>query len=507
MHKLRLSFIIPAVLLIACLILVLLPSGSMEQADSHGYPGSPIRYADMSKSGKITNGNFSEIKSQYLNQKDLEERSKSYKADTLIEPPIAELNPAMPSVGNIRILVFAVSFPDYGFSDSVSDPADTLNSLLFEKKGPMAPCYPYESITAYYDRASYGRLHLTGDVFNYQAACPVKEYVGNQVKLFDELMAAFDDQIDYRDYDGNKDGVLDGIVVILPEKLRDRDDNGDFQKDWWPLSMLYDGSFAADGVHIKRYCIGAYPFYPAADFTAIWIHEIGHEMGLPDYYRYDVDENDPNQTIYGLNGDAGWEMMDEHRGDYSSFSKLMYGWMTNDEVKIYHGGTQTFQLYSAQCRPSCILIPREPVNDFCSEFFLLEYLMPESNYTSARARIKRKDLFSSSGIRILHCDSHITINGERMELSWNNNGLLYDTSNMKQRVLRLVNEAEGGALFEFEKQYRSTDYSGFRWYDSEGNQSIDPNLTVSISSLYADAHETNLSDRYCLITISDKAAG
>ena len=184
--------------------------------------------------------------------------------------------------------------------------------------------------------------------------------------------------------------------------------------------------------------------------------------------------------------------MDDALGDMSAFDKLMYGWYTDAEVKLYTGGTQTFTLGSSQHTPNCLLIPHGDLNSLYSEYFIVEYVTPdENNYMGFTYRQAFK-MFDQDGVRILHCDAEVTEGWWGPEFKWNNYGKNYNTSNTRQRVLRLVNNFGG---FFRSGDFVDNSVSGFAWYDWFGSQTVDPNLTISIDKIENDT---------AVITVSQK---
>lgn len=399
----------------------------------------------------------------------------------LPDAPVSLVKPTLTSLGEARILMFAVNFTDCVHRENYS--TEQIWELAFGPQDPESPAYPLESISAYYERASYGRLHITGDVYQYTTRYSSDSYVNNFEKLLDEIMEAMDSEIDYRQYDGNGDAVMDTVLVALP---------GDADKDdWWPCSGGYYGRKEFDGVMAGNLCIGSWALSDYSGFNSTWVHELGHAMGLPDYYRY---VNYDDDGAEGLRGDAGWEMMDDAFGDMSAFSKLMYGWITEDEVQMYTGGTQTFTLQTCQDVPDCILIPHRDDDDLYAEYFIVELNTPDLNNASAFYEDFAYPMFFESGVRVLHCDAEVWYGYMGYEFKWNNYGQNYDESNEKQRVIRLVNNSEayfgsGSVINE--------NTPGFAWYDRDGYAKDDPGVTISVDSISEDG-------RSCTITISEK---
>ena len=391
----------------------------------------------------------------------------------LTDPPVRVLEPSMPSVGTNRIPVFTVEFPDCTFPLYV-DMAKLLQNRCFSATDPGYYDYPFDSIAAYYDRASYGRMQLTGDVFSCAADLPISRYAADDAKsLVDELMTAFDPLIDYRSYDTDKNGVLDSLILVLPETALKIDSDGDRKPDWWPFSIDAYSDKTYDGVRVGRYCVIPYEGQYGDEFVSKTAHELGHAMGLPDYYLYATETTGDKD---GLAGEAGRELMDEGSGDLSACSKLLLGWLAEDEIQVYTGGTQTFCIKAAPDAPSCILIPKDPEAGLLSEYFLIEYITPSGNQPD----------YSESGIRILHVQAEVSEGDFGPELTYHNYGRNYDKNHQKQRVLRLVND--DGNFYPGKKgaAYQDTidgSTAGFHWYDADGNLTLDTGLTVRIGTL------------------------
>jgi len=176
-------------------------------------------------------------------------------------------------------------------------------------------------------------------------------------------------------------------------------------------------------------------------------------------------------------------MMDDAYGDMCAFSKLMYGWYTPGQVQVYTGGTQTFTLESSQTAANCILIPRGDLNGYLSEYMMLEYATDAGNNTG---------LVGQGGIRVLHCEATVTEGYWGPEFKWNNYGMYYDSSNTRQRVLRLANESEGGDFF-VSGSVINNDISGFRWYDDSGYQTVDTGITVTVGALTDGRYTVTIS--------------
>ena len=393
-----------------------------------------------------------------------------FAADTTPNIPgvCTEFNPnGTPSIGKVRMPVFLVDFSDEHFSENVLS-SDKIAHILFSNET--------SSMTTFIKNASYNQLLLSGDVFFYTAQHPSSFYESDAngfEKLSEEVLNAFDDQLNYNNYDSNTDGYIDTFVLTIVGS-----------HDYWygcQATWYNDTAYSVDGVKPMCYIINdAQPYANEMNyFVEEMCHEFGHCMGLPDYYKYNLD-NDYD----AMNGVAGSEIMDEMEGDFCQFSKLMLGWLKEDEVSIYTGGTAEYTLASSALQGSCVLIPVnfQKLNEksvsvnqiYTGEYFLIQYDTMEKNMTDVL------DSDRDSGIRILHIDAETRTDADgTVSFKYNNNSPLYDASHNGRRIIRLVNDNNG-----YFQNGNTIDSStpGFAWYDSKGKETIDPKITITVGA-------------------------
>lgn len=396
-------------------------------------------------------------------------------AQNASDAPIYDLYGSMPSIGEAKLAVFSVEFPDCHFSYKAS--TDEVEQALFSEADTDSRQYPLESAAAFYERSSKGKLQLSGKAYEYTAQKPLASYEGDvyHIDIIDEVLNALDSQIDFNDFDADKDGMIDSILIIVPDSADD--DN------WWPTSGGYGGNSRAnmhDGLKIGHVIVGndtieAKNNYSA--FCATYLHEMGHCMGLPDYYLY------RGSDFQGMHGSAGFELMDDAAGDFGAASKLMLGWYEPDQISIYDSskGEQSFTLYNSETDSgNCVIIPRGTLNDkYRSEFFIIEYATLDNN------NLRLKDYWwkkTGSGVRVYHVEA--SQNGNRTYPSWkyasgNDQATNYDKG---IRFIRLVNEGDDSTdnLFH-EGSVINSSTNGYRWYSTDGSASVDPQTSISVT--------------------------
>lgn len=361
-----------------------------------------------------------------------------------IPPAMAEWGAhTTPSLGELRVPVFMIEFQDAVFGEN-SMLGEELEQAIFSQDQK-------NSMTCFYDRASYGNLQISGELFSYTAQKEIADYETEEgyEELSMEVLCAFDDQIDYTDYDQDQDGIIDAYILCVPP-------GGDV--DFWygcQATWYQHRKFEVDGVKPLYYVIcDSQPDRSDMEyFMETLQHELGHCMGLPDYYKYYSEDDE------GLNGLAGYEMMDDMLGDFSQFSKLQLGWLRSDQVQVYgYGQEEEFILPSSQ-KGGCIVIFPGKFGErgYQSEYFVVEYNTPEGNF---------EGLFDEeeAGVRILHVQAEYAPSAANVFYRYENFGDDYDTSETGIRFVRLVNDGNG--------YYQAGDSvtlgeAGMEWYPSK----------------------------------------
>ena len=219
------------------------------------------------------------------------------------------------AIDTIRLCVILVEFPDYNHTaGSVSATQPQFDSLLFSDKLVGGVINPTGSMTDFYREVSYGRLHITGEVFGwYMMPNTLTYYVGfdNGLSRGSELasaaaMAANND-VDYRDF-RSADGLLHGLVIVHAGPGAE----GGATNIWSHRGNI-SVALQLDSVSIVDYIMNPEE-NPGGGMSAIGVfcHEYGHTLGLPDFY--DVAYNP------GSNGLGSWALMAS--GNYNGQSRL-----------------------------------------------------------------------------------------------------------------------------------------------------------------------------------------
>ena len=396
-----------------------------------------------------------------------------------IKAPLSDMDGSLPSQDNGRICIFYVDFPDCPYQWSPL--TEKINDIAFGEENLSDTNYPHESLNAFYQRASKHTLTLSGQTYRYTTKYNKDYYENDTHKLIfvNEVLDAFDDVIDYNNFDGNKDGTIDTVIISVPAAAG--------EEVWWPCVSSYtlDQDHLFDGLWLSHIIIGNAEIKNNRDyenFTTSYIHELGHCFGLPDYYLYN------NRDSEGLHGSAGFDTMDELFADFSCASKLMLGWYRGEQIQVYDGSDeQTFTLTNAQSDAgNCVIIPCGELDEnYRSEFLILEYTTLEDNNSEIPNHFWWRTY--GEGVRIFHVeatgqDTRTGINF--LYRSGNNPATNFD---LGKRFIRVVNDSNYDNLFRTGNIINHDSY-GFGFYDEFGLENTDPGVEITIGDLVDDTY-------------------
>ena len=237
-----------------------------------------------------------------------------------------------PSTGNRKLLMILINFSDTQVSYTQSNFNDYMNQVGYNGKG---------SFRDFYLENSYGQLDIETTVSRWVTVSKGHDYYGrdddkNAYELLIEAINLLDDEINFKDFDNDNDGIVDGIAIIHQgqgEEYTGSDENNIWSHSWTLGSALYPANPPMkDGVYINSYTIQpeirAGKGNTAMSTIGVMCHEFGHNLGAPDYY-------DTSQK--GNNGTGNWDLMaagswNGNSGDrpahHNAYQKSEYGWLT-----------------------------------------------------------------------------------------------------------------------------------------------------------------------------------
>ncbi len=400
-------------------------------------------------------------------------------SEGFINPPVYDLYGSLPSQNDAELVIFYVDFPDCKYSFTPS--TEQIENIAFGAENESDNNYPFESMSAFYKRSSKGAMNLNGKAYTYTAKNNKSYYEGDvwHVSLIDEIIAEFDSAVDFSQFDGDNDKIIDSILISVPESAGD--DN------WWASAGAYGGDSQkkADGMNIGHVIVGNAEIKSAdsyANFNSSYLHEMGHCMGLPDYYLYGTED------FQGMHGSAGFEMMDDANCDFGAVSKLMLGWYKPEQIKVYdkNAGDGIFTLSESSLENSdCLIIPcGEPDRNYYSEFFVVEYAgMQRNNSTLANEWWRA----TGEGVRVYHVSAEVTGDEFYNTFTYSSGNDEATNYNNGRRFIRLVGEGTDSTDNYFHTgDVIDSSIAEFNWYDSDGNMTISPEVTIKIGEISTD---------------------
>lgn len=240
------------------------------------------------------------------------------------------LNP----IGNKKLIMILMGFPDLPFTKAQSDFDNLMNQVGFSTGTAVG------SVKDYYLENSYQQFNLTTTVVGPFTASKNMAYYGANDpntgydllpdSLINEAVRLADPVVNYAEFDNNNDGILDGLYVIYA---------GYGEEAGGPANAIWAHAWSIvpvirDGISISDYsCSAELRGNSGSSLTAIGVicHEFGHLCGAPDFYDTDYASNGQ------FDGTGDWDMMASgswnNNGDmpahHNPYTKsAIYGWLT-----------------------------------------------------------------------------------------------------------------------------------------------------------------------------------
>jgi M6 family metalloprotease-like protein len=360
--------------------------------------------------------------------------------------------PGMPSEGTVTVPVVLIDFTDHPATLTEAQ----LDSLV---NGPGDPAnYPLESVKGFYQRSSYGKLDIQGDVLGIYHAPYARSVISTaedstgEEDLIDEAFTYFDQNgTDFSRYDNNGDGTIDYAIVFWAGP------RGDWSTFWW-------GHFAggSNGEWDGK-TLGTHSWQWEPDWTdgpSVVLHETGHALGLPDLYDYDDEVGPPG-------GVGGWDMMDTNSCDHNAFSKMLLGWIAPTVVS---SASVDVTLRPTSTAPdAAVVMPAFSLSQPFREMFVAQARRAGGNDAALWAGFP-----SSTRLMVWHVDA-LPAGGSFM---WNN-------SYTSHKLVRLM-EADGDE--DIEQGWGGNTFDLF----AEG-QTFGPSTTPSSTTYFGTSSGVTLS--------------
>ncbi len=325
--------------------------------------------------------------------------------------------PAMPSTGNSKMLVVPIWFADSSNYINNVEKASIRSDIEEAYFGEAnTSSLPWHSVKSYYETESKGTLNLSGEVTDwYETSYSSTTITSDQVDLLvEDVGNSLKQQLgsEYNSYDTDKDGYIDALILIYAAPYNTTDDDSPL---WAYCFWLQQENYNINNPIANTYFWASYIFMYESGSDHIdahtYIHEMGHVLGLDDYYDYAYQ--------YGNNPAAGFSMQDYNVGSHDPFSQIALGW-----VEPYVPTEDiTIEIESFQESGDVILLSPEWTGSPFDEYLLLELYTPTGlnayDVNNPGTYISGAD---DIGIRLWHVDA-------RLRRCYESGGYLYLDTN------------------------------------------------------------------------------
>ncbi|MCQ2741686.1 MAG: hypothetical protein MJ239_00055 [Bacilli bacterium] len=314
------------------------------------------------------------------------------------------------STGTRKMLVIPVQFEDYLAEEHL--PKDSLDHIKEAFFGDDEHNQFY-SVASYYDKSSYGRLHLEGRVtdwftcksHNYEELKNVKSSTSctNRLReIRNEALAWYennypDDPLSNYEFEYGNENKTPAIYFVYAPPTVGKDVENYRSSMMWAFTINNPGPTSWSSYDLTNLNKGKVDAHT-------YIHEVGHILGLKDYYDSNglMLEGNPYSGYFSPLGRA--DMMDYSLGDHNSYSKMLLNWAR----PYVPEGKCTITLRPFSSSGDFILLKNKWNGSVFDEYLLLEFYTPEYiNYVDANFREEGTTLFNRSGIKAYHVDSRL----------------------------------------------------------------------------------------------------
>ncbi len=245
----------------------------------------------------------------------------------------SEINLAFPKQGTHKVLVLLIDYPDLEGTHTVAEFENFMNQEDYNSTG---------SFRDYYLKVSDNKLDVNADVVGWYRADSAHLYYGkkngyDRTKglVREAVDAAEAAGIDFSIYDNDKDGSIDGIILVHAGQGAEEGSQEDFI---WSHRGALGSEYGTiyDGTVINDYMVNPerriYSNNGSGGMVGIGVfcHEFGHGLNLPDLY--DIDYSSTGIGSWGLMAGGGWLGDEKVPGFMSAWSRINLGWIIPEKV-------------------------------------------------------------------------------------------------------------------------------------------------------------------------------
>ena len=292
-------------------------------------------------------------------------------------------NSAFSPFGSPHSLVLLVSFSDLDMGETRQNFLDLLNKTGYDYNGATGSCRDY------YIASSDSLFQPQFDCYGpYKLSRPMAYYGADEGEsnsahagdmVAEACQMAHDAGVNFKDYDVNKDGLLDNEFIFYAGN--NQAEGADENTIWPHQGNISYKNIRLDGVLVNSYaCTSEYKGRSSKTRCGIgtFCHEFGHVIGQPDFY----------DTKYYYYSVGNWDIMCQgsynNNGNtpptFSAYERMYEGWLTPTQLEL----PGRYSLSATPFHTEAYLIAAETHNlsgtsPNPTEFFLLENRNGDSN--------------------------------------------------------------------------------------------------------------------------------
>jgi len=251
-------------------------------------------------------------------------------------PPGTRSSHGTRATGQQDVVVLLVDFPDQPATQSSA----SLNTLMNDATVGAS------SVRNYYEEVSYGLFGISGTVttwhrssrtmvsYGEDSASGYDDRNGPIYELVIDAVQLADPTVDFSAFDGDSDGVVDHVIVVhAGDAQEERTTNTDLiWSHRWSVADANPSQpgtqrLVVDGVQVYGYIMTA-----ETSPVGVFVHELGHDLGLPDLY--DTDGSSEGVGEWDVMGAGSWNGNPSGNvpAHYSAPSKIELGWISATPV-------------------------------------------------------------------------------------------------------------------------------------------------------------------------------
>ena len=333
-----------------------------------------------------------------------------------------------PLTGSPKLLIIPVWFTDSSSYITTDQHKSDVRSDIEKAYVGTNEETGWRSVKTYYQEESFNTLNLQVNVSEWYECGKSSSYYANEDQNYSKTPALVNTAVTWyfnnnssdsrNNYDSNGDGYMDGVMLIYAAP--DYRTKGSNESNLWAYCYwVYNNEASTTNPAAKTFFWASYDFmygqenvlertgssYSIGDCSHCnidahtFIHEMGHVLGLEDYYDYGDTELWPA---------GGFSMQDWNRGGHDPYSVMAYGWAD----PYIPTKTTTITINDFQSSHDVILLANHTgVNSPFDEYLLVELYTPtglnqlDSDYPYDGDESAQGP--TDTGIRIWHVDGRL----------------------------------------------------------------------------------------------------